>query len=108
MLISISPKKIKQKTFTTYGFCGFLNERLSMDGMYVVYFRATWHTLLLKLKKIKKIHPEKNSLYSRKWNFLALILKKFRKRKPRKKNSFPAATRLCNNVGIWFSGRDVG
>ena len=36
------------------------------------------------LEKIKKIYPEKDSLYFRKWNFLALILKKFRKRKPRK------------------------
>ena len=38
-----------------------------------------------QLEKIKKLYPEKDSLYFRKWNFLALILKKFRKRKHRKK-----------------------
>ena len=36
-------------------------------------------------QKIKKIYPEKNSLYFMKWNFLAVILKNFRNRKPRKK-----------------------
>ena len=51
----------------------------------VVYFRATWRTFQPKLEKIKKIHPERNSLYFRRWNFLALVLKKFRKQKPRKK-----------------------
>ena len=86
MLISISPKKKSNKRHLQLktGFLGFLNQRLCMDGMYVVYFRATRRTFQLKLEKIKKIHPEKNSLYFRKWNFLALILKKVRKRKPRK------------------------
>ena len=31
----------------------------------------------VQARKIKKIHPEKNSLYFQKWNFLALLLKKF-------------------------------
>ena len=30
-----------------------------------------------KPKKIKKIHPKKNSLYFWKWNFLTLILKRY-------------------------------
>ena len=64
---------------------GTLNLNLCLGTSWVVYFRATWHTFQPKLEKIKKIHPEKNSLYFRKWNLLALILKKFRKRKPRKK-----------------------
>ena len=42
----------------------------------VVYYGATWCTFGRKLKKLKKIHHEKNSLHFRKWNFLALILKK--------------------------------
>ena len=50
-----------------------------------MYFRATWRTFQPKLKKIKTIHPEKNSWYFRKWNLFVLILKKFRKRRPWKK-----------------------
>ena len=54
------------------------------------------HFLSPSLRKIKKIHPEKNSLHLGKRNFLALILRNFlyflkrklflyfRKRKPRK------------------------
>ena len=42
-----------------------------------VDFRATWRTFQPKLKKRKKIHPAKYSLYFRKWNFLTLRLKNF-------------------------------
>ena len=55
--------------FTGKQFCQslFFNK---IAGLRLVQFSALdW--------KIKKIHPEKNSLYLRKWNFLALILKKF-------------------------------
>ena len=43
----------------------------------VAYFRTAWRTSQPKLRKTKKLHPVKNSLYIRKWNFLALILKRF-------------------------------
>ena len=43
----------------------------------VVYYAATWYTFQRKLKKIKKVHPKKNSLYFKKWNFLTLRLKNF-------------------------------
>ena len=42
-----------------------------------VDFRAIWRTFQPKLKKRKKIHPAKYSLYFRKWNFLTLRLKNF-------------------------------
>ena len=59
-----------------------------------MYFKDTWRNFQPKPPKIKKIRPEKKSLYFRKWNFLALILKNsgnrnrekeisyFKKRKP--------------------------
>ena len=57
-------------------------------------------TFRSKLKKMKKIHPKRSSLYFRKWNLLALILKNFKEQNPPKKKFliFQKMELVCSNI----------
>ena len=78
------PKKFLR--FREMGLCDSNTEKfLIFQEMETLKKLLIFQEIISQALKNKKIHPEKNSLYTTKWNFLALILKKFKKQKPHKK-----------------------